>query len=59
MKRKNGGNIIIKTLDILAEIKMPQRGVMQALYATPSWACVFMYFMFWGMSKVFFWVGGN
>ena len=35
--------------------KMPQSGIMQALYATPVWACLFMYFIFWGDVKKMFW----
>ena len=43
----------------LAERKMPQSGIVQALYATPVWACFFlMYFILGGYVKYNFLEGG-
>ena len=37
------------------EIKMPQSGIVQALYATLAWACFFsMYFILGGYVKYIF-----
>ena len=39
--------------------KMPQSGIVQALYATPAWACFFlMYFILGGYVKYNFLEGG-
>ena len=39
-------------LILISFVKMPQSGIVQALYATPVWACFFlMYFILGGYVK--------